>query len=202
MLAYLLKGIIIGLSIAAPVGPIGVLCIKRTLSEGMVSGFVTGLGAAAADTIYGIVAAFGITAITNVLVAQQMWIHTIGGMFLLYLGFRIVTGNPANEAAKAESKSLLGNFISTFFLTLTNPTTILSFMAVFAGIGIGTSGYISSAIVAGGVCLGSVLWWFILSGIMSRLRSKVNDSMLIWINRLSGMIIVGFGIWALYTAKG
>ncbi|HTB05618.1 MAG TPA: LysE family translocator [Bacteroidia bacterium] len=202
MLSYLFKGIIIGLSIAAPVGPIGVLCIKRTLSEGMVSGFVTGLGAAAADTIYGIVAAFGITAITNALVAQQMWIHTIGGMFLLYLGFRIVTGNPANEAAKAESKSLLWNFISTFFLTLTNPTTVLSFMAVFAGIGIGTSGYMSSAIVAGGVCLGSVLWWFILSGIMSRLRSKVNDSMLIWIKRLSGMIIVGFGIWALYTAKG
>lgn len=168
----------------------------------MVSGFVTGLGAAAADTIYGIVAAFGITAITNVLVAQQMWIHTIGGMFLLYLGFRIVIGNSANEAAKAESKSLLGNFISTFFLTLTNPTTVLSFIAVFAGIGIGTSGYMSSAIVAGGVCLGSVLWWFILNGIMSRLRSKVNDSALIWINRLSGMIIVGFGIWALYTAKG
>jgi threonine/homoserine/homoserine lactone efflux protein len=201
MLAYLLKGIIIGLSIAAPVGPIGVLCIKRTLSEGRVAGFVTGLGAAAADTVYGIIAAFGLTAITSILIAQQIWIHTIGGMFLLYLGFRIITGEPASEAAKTESKTLFGNFVSTFFLTLTNPTTILSFMAVFAGIGVGANGYMASAIVAGGVCLGSALWWFILSGTLSMFRSKVNDSALIWINRVSGIMIIAFGIWSLYSAQ-
>jgi len=197
MLGYLLKGIIIGFSIAAPVGPIGVLCIKRTLTEGRSAGFVTGLGAAAADTMYGVIAAFGLTAITGLLVAQQVWIHSIGGAFLLYLGIKILLSKPADESATAEKKSLFGNFISTFFLTITNPTTILSFMAVFAGIGVGAGNYTDSAIVAAGVCLGSSAWWFILSGVMSLLRSRINNSALVWINRCSGLLIISFGIWSI-----
>lgn len=198
---YLIKGLIIGFSIAAPVGPIGVLTIKRTLTEGRISGFVTGMGAAMADAVYGMVAGFGLTAISSFLLTQEFWIKLIGGLFLLYLGVRSFIAKPASKAAEVDSKGLFSNLISTFFLTVTNPTTILSFIAIFAGLGLGTAstGYSSSIAMVLGIFTGSALWWFILSAVVSLFQAKITPGRLIWINRLSGLIIISFAVIALYS---
>ena len=198
---YLIKGLIIGFSVAAPVGPIGVLTIKRTLTEGRVSGFVTGMGAALADTVYGIIAGFGLAAISSFILTQEFWMKLVGGLFLLYLGIKSFVKKPASEAANIDSKGLFNNFISTFFLTVTNPTTIFSFLAIFAGLGLGTTKteYTSSMTLVLGVFIGSALWWLILSSLVSYFRSKITTNRLIWINRLSGIIIISFGLLALYA---
>src|SRR5262245_4777720 len=129
-LSLLLRGLIIGFSIAAPVGPIGVLVIRRTLAEGRVAGLVTGLGAATADALYGCIAGFGLTVIAELLVSQTLWVRLIGGLFLCYLGVRSFLAAPAERAASAAGANLLGAYLATFALTLSNPTTILSFIAV------------------------------------------------------------------------
>ncbi|MBI3233818.1 MAG: LysE family transporter [Bacteroidetes bacterium] len=121
---YFVKGLLIGFSVAAPVGPIGVLTIKRTLTEGRVSGFVTGMGAALADSVYGIIASFGLTVISSFLLTQEFWMKLIGGLFLLFLGIKSLFSKPTSKAANLDSKGLFNNFISTFFLTVTNPTTL------------------------------------------------------------------------------
>jgi len=198
---YFIKGLIIGVSVAAPVGPIGVLTIKRTLTEDRTSGFVTGMGAALADTVYGIIAGCGLTAISSFLLTQAFWLKLIGGLFLLFLGVKSFMSKPPEKSAEIASKGLFYNFISTFFLTVTNPSTILSFLAIFAGLGLGSSktDYFSSMILVFGVFLGSALWWFILSFTVSFFRSKVTDNRLVWINRISGALITAFGLWTLYS---
>ena len=198
---YLIKGFIIGFSIAAPVGPIGVLTIKRTLTEGRISGFVTGIGAAFADAAYGAVAGFGLIAISSFLVSQEFAIKLIGGLFLFYLGVRSFLSKPATEEAAVASKGLLNNFVSTFFLTLTNPSTIVSFIAIFAGLGLAsaTANYFSSMAIVFGVFIGSALWWFILSSIVSFFRHKITPDRLVWVNRLSGIVLGSFGVFALYS---
>lgn len=145
-LAFLIKGVIIGFSIAAPVGPIGVLCIRRTLAEGRLSGFLSGLGAATADATYGIIAGFGLTSIANFLIGQQLWLRLIGGLFLCYLGIKTFKTTTLDETISSKKQGLLGNYFSAFLLTITNPMTIISFAAVFAGLGIGTlqTNYFSS----------------------------------------------------------
>ena len=135
-LALLWRGALIGLAIAAPVGPIGLLCIQRTLQDGRKYGFVSGLGAASADGIYGSVAGFGLTSISGFLAARQMWLALIGGLFLCYLGLRTFLSQPAEKAVYAQRGSLFKAYAATFLLTLTNPITILSFMAIFAGLGL------------------------------------------------------------------
>lgn len=199
--ALLLKGLIIGLSIAAPVGPIGVLCIKRTLAEGRVYGFISGLGAATADGIYGCIAGFSLAVIANFLIAQQIWLHLIGGLFLCYLGLVTFQSNPALEELKASKKGLLGAYTSTLFLTLTNPLTILSFTAIFAGLGLGstTNTYNSAGLLVLGVFTGSALWWLALSSGVSIFRKKFDYSALVWVNKISGLIIGGFGLLALIS---
>jgi len=200
-ITYLLKGLIIGFSIAAPVGPIGILCIKRTLSSGRLVGLVSGLGAASADALYGCVAAFGLTFIANFLINQQLWLRLLGGLFLCYLGIKTFISKPAGEGGQSQQLTVLGAYGSTFFLTLTNPLTILSFAAVFAGLGLVEEGikYASAAVIVLGVFLGSAAWWFILSGITSLLRERVSVNGLRWVNRISGLIILGFGIAALLS---
>lgn len=196
--ALLLKGMVIGFSIAAPVGPIGVLCIRRTLAEGRAAGLLSGLGAATADALYGAVAGLGLTFISSQLEGQQVWLRLFGGLFLLYLGVRTFIVHPAAEAAKASSRGLLGAYLSTFFLTLANPTTILSFVAVFAGLGAGGGGdYLSAALLVTGVFIGSAFWWLLLSGVVGALRSRFNPRAMSWVNRLSGIAIGGFGLLAL-----
>jgi len=198
---YLIKGFIIGFSIAAPVGPIGVLTIKRTLTEGRLSGFVTGMGAAMADTLYGVIAGFGLTVVSSFIMTQEFWMKLVGGLFLLFLGIKSFIAKPASTAANLDSKGLFNNFISTFFLTVTNPATILSFLAIFAGLGLGTTktDYSSSISLVLGVFIGSGLWWFILSSAVSRFQSKITPVRLTWINRLSGLLILSFGVFALYS---
>lgn len=200
-LDFLLKGFIIGFSVAAPVGPIGVLTIKRTLTEGRVAGFVTGMGAALADTVYGVVAGFGLTAISSFLFTQAFWLQLIGGLFLLYLGVKTIVSKPASKAATTNSKGLFNNFISTFFLTVTNPSTVFSFIAIFAGFGLGKSqaNYSYSMILVLGVFIGSAIWWLILSLVVGVLQTKITAERLIWINRLSGFILLSFGVIALVT---
>lgn len=198
-ISFLLRGIVIGFSIAAPVGPIGVLCIRRTLAEGRLFGFASGLGAATADAIYGCIAGFGLTFISSLLIGQQMWIRLIGGLFLCYLGVRTLLAEPAERPASVGESGLLGAYGSTFFLTLTNPMTILSFTAVFAGLGVGSASgdYGSAAVLVLGVFVGSGLWWLLLSGIAGAFRTRFSTRALRWVNRISGVVVAGFGVVAL-----
>ena len=200
-LSFLLRGFIIGFSIAAPVGPIGVLCIRRTLAEGRIYGLVSGLGAATADAIYGCVAGFGLTFVSNFLISQQIWLRLIGGGFLCFLGLRTFLSKPSEQAASTKVNGLFGAYASTFFLTLTNPMTILSFAAIFAGLGVGSAdgSYVSAAILVFGVFIGSVLWWLVLSTTVSMFLKKFTPSGLQWINRIAGIILVGFGLIVLFS---
>ena len=202
-LSRLFRGIVIGFSIAAPVGPIGVLCIRRTLAEGRLSGLVSGLGAATADAIYGCIAGFGLTFISNIFVQQQVWFCLIGGAFLCYLGLKTLLTKPREQAAPAEGKGLIGAYASTFLLTLTNPLTILSFAAVFAGLGVADASrsYVSASVLVLGVFTGSALWWLVLSGSVGLFRTRFNPRGLHWVNRISGIIITGFGLFALLSLR-
>jgi threonine/homoserine/homoserine lactone efflux protein len=200
---FFLRGLIIGFSIAAPVGPIGILCIRRTLAEGSTSGFVSGLGAATADAIYGSIAGFGLTFISNILISRQVWFHLIGGIFLCYLGVKTFLTRTAEQATSFKGNNLLSAFASTFFLTLTNPMTILSFMAIFAGLGLGSTGgnYASAGLLVIGVFIGSAIWWLVLSRIVGLFIKKTISQRLQWINRTSGIIITAFGVIALLSLK-
>ena len=201
--SLLLRGLIIGFSIAAPVGPIGVLCIRRTLANGRAAGLVSGLGAATADALYGCIAGFGLTFISSLLIDQQGWLKLIGGLFLCYLGIRTLLSQPSERAAVAGGRGLAGAYVSTFFLTLTNPTTILSFVAVFAGLGLASMGgdYASALVLVLGVFCGSALWWLLLSGGVATFRSRFDTRALRWVNRLSGVVIGAFGLVALLSPK-
>ena len=191
-----LRGIVIGFSIAAPVGPIGVLCIRRTLTEGRAFGLVSGLGAATADAIYGSIAGFGLTFVSSALIDQQTLLQLVGGVFLCYLGLRAFLAHPSDQAAQVRGSGLAGAYASTFILTLTNPLTILSFAAIFAGLGAASAqrDYFSASVLVLGVFAGSSLWWFFLSSVTSVFRSKFGVHGLGWINRISGIVILGFGL--------
>jgi len=202
----------IGLAIAAPVGPIGVLCIRRTLAYGRASGFVSGLGAATADAIYGGIAAFGLGVIANVLVGQRAALQLIGGVFLVFLGLRLMVEKPKklgltpdalpelhhrNAWRRINWRALGQDFGSTFLLTLTNPMTILSFAAIFAGLGTATV-YGGGVQVVAGVFSGSALWWLALSTMTGILRGwMLRSDGLRWVNRFSGAILLVYGGLAL-----
>jgi threonine/homoserine/homoserine lactone efflux protein len=195
----LLSGVIIGFSIAAPVGPIGVLCIRRTLAEGWLHGLISGLGAATADAVYGCVAAFGLAFISDFLIQQQVWLRAVGGAFLCFLGIRTILSKPSEKSHDWRKLGLTGAYGSTFLLTITNPVTVLSFAAVFASLGLGNgiTDYASAALLVFAVFLGSAAWWLILSSSVSLLRTTVTQRVLLWINRVSGAIILGFGVVAI-----
>jgi threonine/homoserine/homoserine lactone efflux protein len=199
-LTIFLEGLIIGFSIAAPVGPIGILCIRRTLTGGRGTGFISGLGAATADAFYGGVAAFGLTFISGFLLGNQVLLKTAGGIFLLLMGARILPSHQSHKEMRKESEGFIGAYLSTFFLTLTNPMTILSFAAVFAGLGISGMGknYFLATLLVSGVFVGSALWWLILSGSVGIFKERLSTYEL-WINRISGCVIMGFGILILLS---
>ncbi len=199
--SFFLRGLLIGLSIAAAVGPMSILCIQRTLQRGQRYGLISGLGIATADAVYGCIAAFGLTFISDFFVSQQFWIRLLGGLFLLYLGIRTMVSKPAERAAAAKASGYVSAYISTLLLTLTNPTTILSFVAIFAGIGVGgaSKSYASAIFVVLGVFVGSVLWWCFLTSVVSFLRARFTDVWLLWINRVSGGVIMLFGVVALIS---
>jgi threonine/homoserine/homoserine lactone efflux protein len=196
-----LRGLIIGFSIAAVVGPIGVLCIRRTLAAGFLVGFLSGLGAATADATYGALAAFGVSALTAVLVEQKTWLRLGGGIFLLYLGVTTLRAQPAHYAAKAPSASgLVSAYASTLALTMSNPMTILSFVAIFAGLGLGSVAGVTEAwFMVGGVFVGSALWWLVLASIVGALRQRLPATALKGVNVLSGVVIGAFGVQSLLS---
>ncbi|MEA1960680.1 MAG: LysE family transporter [Bacillota bacterium] len=193
------RGLVIGFSIAASVGPIGILCIQRTLSGGMWAGLVSGLGAATADGIYGLVAGLGLTMISGSLLAYRDPIQMVGAVFLCYLGIRIFFASQVsqNECTITPFPSVLTHsYLSMFCLTLTNPLTILSFMGVFAGLGMGhtEAGYADMWQLVMDVFTGSVLWWITLSLSVSVLRRRLSPTILRGINRGAGIIIAAFGL--------
>lgn len=193
----ILRGLILGVSIAAPVGPIGLLCIRRTLAYGRWAGLLSGMGSATADGCYGTVAAFGLTFVSQFLENQSIWLRVIGGLFLCYLGVTTFLAKPPTETATLSRTGLTGAYVSTLLLTLTNPATILSFVLIFAGLAPTGLGYGQASVLVLGTFLGSALWWVLLSGGVSLLRHRLTPRRLQWLNRGFGALIVGFGILAL-----
>jgi len=192
LLIFLLKGIVVGIIIAVPVGPVGVMCVRRTIFEGKLAGFVSGLGAATADAIFGFIAAFGLTFISDLLIGYHQWLRIAGGCYLLYIGGSAVLKAPELKAGSDQDvESLFRDYLSTFALTLTNPITLLAFLGIFSAIGFGDekATFDRAAILVLGVWLGSLLWWLALSfGLGSLLRS-FEARHLKWINRGSGSIL-------------
>jgi threonine/homoserine/homoserine lactone efflux protein len=210
---FFIKGVMIGFAIAAPVGPIGILCIRRTLLNGVVSGLATGTGAALADCFYGAIAAFSLAAVAAFLQHHAIWLQAVGGFFLLYLGLRIFRQQPrkgdeirSQRAYPHSPKQLARDFVSTFFLTLTNPATILSFVAIFAGLGLVDAqrepDYAMSALMVAGVFLGSLCWWCILAGGIGLVRHRLDHKALRFANILSAVIIIGFGLVVMGNLAG
>jgi threonine/homoserine/homoserine lactone efflux protein len=192
------KGLALGFSVAIPVGPINLLCIRRTICEGRLSGFVTGLGAATADAFYGFIAAFGVSLLWNLLIGNAGTMRLIGGIFLCFMGVRTFFTHPAITPAQPRrtAKTHLGAFVSTLFLTLTNPMTIIAFSAAFLALGIGgvASDNASALAVVAGVFAGSTLWWGILAGSVGAFRERFDFHGLRRLNRISGVAIALFGI--------
>ncbi|MBU6402182.1 MAG: LysE family transporter [Verrucomicrobia bacterium] len=195
---FLLKGIAVGFCIAAPVGPIGALCIRRSLTEGRLVGFVTGLGAATADAAYGGVAGFGLRAVSGFLIRETFWFELVGGVVLCGLGVRIFRSPAVEPAAGARAAGLRAAYWSTLLLTLTNPTTILSFIALFAGFGLSAIPHsLAAGLLVAGVFLGSALWSLLLSSGVGWFRARASSTWLRAVNRFSGGVILVSGIYAL-----
>ena len=192
----LLKSLVLGLSIAAPVGPIGILCIRRSLVDGRIAGLICGLGAASADALYGAVGAFALNGISTWLVRGRLWMTLAGSAFLLYLGGRIFRSDPP-ETTATSTASATGAYVSTFALTLANPLTILSFAAAFAGMGAGVVGYGGVVTMLVGVFVGSAIWWLMLTTVAGTARGRLSPPFFVAINRVSGALLMGFGLYTL-----
>ena len=196
----MVQGLIIGFSIAAPLGPVGILCIQRTLLRGRRNGLVSGLGAATADAVYGSTAGFGLTLISNAILAEQFWLRLLGGIFLCYLGARAVISEPKEKASRPVEGSLVKDFTSTFLLAITNPMAILYFAAIFSTLaGAAISNYTYSGLFVSGVFLGSLLWWIILSTSTGFFTSKFDAKKLRIANVVSGVTIIAFGAYFLLS---
>jgi threonine/homoserine/homoserine lactone efflux protein len=200
-LVLFLKGVVVGLSMAVPVGPIGILCIRRTLLEGRLSGFVSALGLATADVVFGCIAGFGLTFISDFLISQQFWLRLIGGFFLCAIGLKVLMTKVVEQEVTSRGKGLVGAYTSMFFLTLTYPMTVLIFLGIFAGLGIGSTkgNYLAIAALVLGVFIGSILWWAILSIFIGTLRDRFRTQNWQWVNKISGILITGFGLAVLLS---
>ena len=192
LLAFFLKGIVVGVVIAVPVGPVGVMCVRRTILEGKLSGFASGLGAATADAVFGVIAGFGLTAVSDWLIDYQQWLRVVGGCYLLYIGGSAFAAEPPREPESGnDPEGLLRDFFSTFVLAVTNPITVLAFLGIFAAIGLGgtqaTFGH--AAILVLGVWIGSLLWWLMLSFSVGYFRHSIEPQHFAWISRGSGAIL-------------
>ncbi len=197
--AFLLKGIALGFSIAAPVGPIGVLCIRRTLSEGRSSGLATGLGAATADALYGTVVALGLTFVSSLLAEHGPWLRWMGGGLLCYLGVTTFMAKPTFQSSVAADQGVLRSYSTALLLTLTNPMTVFSFAAILAGSGAAdpTSGRLAPALLVLGTFAGSASWWLVLTSAVHLLRARFDERSLHWLNRVSGAVLIAFGLSSL-----
>jgi threonine/homoserine/homoserine lactone efflux protein len=198
---FLLKGLAIGFSLAAPVGPVGILCIRRTLAHGSKRGIIVGLSAASADMVYGIIAAFSVTLISDFISQQQHWIRLIGGIFLFVLGYHTFFSHPATDTITNGKNGHARTFFSTFLLTLTNPMTLFAFAVVFAGIGLDRTmshhGY--AAFFVAGIFLGSLSWFSLLTSLVHFFRDIITTDGLVIINKVAGCLLTLFGVIALWS---
>ena len=188
----------IGFAMAVPIGPIGIICIRKTLTEGRLRGLIIGLGAATADMLYGCVAAFGLTIISSTLVSQRVWIRLIGGALLFFLGIRTFRALPTDPNIPIKSNGMLRSYLTTVFLTLTNPMTVFAFLAIFAAVGLGDGlSYFSATALVVGVFFGSGLWFLLLSSGVILFRKKLDLVGLRWVNKIAGILIVLSGVYAM-----
>jgi len=182
--------------IAVPVGPVGVMCVRRTIFEGKRAGFISGLGAATADALFGSIAAFGLTFVSDWLIGYHQWLRIAGGCYLIYVGGSALLAEPeARRSSEPDAEGLLREFLSTFALTLTNPITILAFLGIFSALGLTGDGatFARAAVMVLGVWLGSLLWWLTLTFGLGSLFRSFEARHLQWINRASGIILVVSG---------
>ena len=194
---YIIKGIIVGIAVTAPVGPLGILCIQRTINRGFFSGLVTGIAAAFADILYAIIAGFGVSVIADFLEVNQLVIRIIGGIIVTSLGIRIYISNPAKQyrRQKTQKRTYISDFISGFLITITNPIVIIVFGAVFASLGLDKAESGKSVVITIlGVFTGAVGWWFSLTILVNIFRDKINFRKLWWINKITGVLVVVFGL--------
>lgn len=191
-----LEGMLIGLAIAAPIGPVGILCIGKALADGRLAGFVAGLGAAVADTVFGAAAAFGIDALLPHAEGWETALKLGGGLFMLVLGLRTWRADTSIETVPAVGPGLWRDFVATFAVTITNPATIFGMLGVFAAAGpVVHAG--ESWMLAAGIGAGSTLWWLILSSAAGAVRSQITPKHLRRLNRASGALLFAFGAAAL-----
>lgn len=197
-LAFFLKGAIIGFAMAIPIGPIGVMCVRKTLTEGHLRGLTIGLGAATADLLFSCVAAFGLTVISSTIDSQRIWIRLTGGTILFFLGARTFRRSPDNPGISEGRNGILRSYFSTVFLTLTNPFTVFAFIGVFAALGLGKElGYFSASSLVAGVFIGSGLWFLSLSSGVNLFRKRLDLAGLRWVNKIAGVLIIISGIIAI-----
>lgn len=196
----LLKGLILGFCIAAPIGPVGLLCIRRTLQSGFFAGVSSGMGAAFADAFYASVAAFGLTMISDSLAEFRIQIRILGGLLLLLMALKMLLSKPITGNRKVTHRGLFGNLLTSFLITMTNPATIISFIAIFAGIGLITSDRYEAAMLVSGVLLGSSSWWVLLSSFIANVRTAPLAKNIKMINTISSVMLGIFGICAIISA--
>lgn len=199
MLLIFIKAVLAGFAIAAPVGPVGVICVRRTIRFGRMAGLSAGVGAALADAMFGIVAAFGVAAVKDWILEHMTLLQLAGGALLLLLALRIWLRHEHDRSRKSEPQTHLAAFALTFALTLTNPITILAFAAVFTTLGLGVTGIdlASAAVLVGGVFVGSSLWWVGLAASAGLLRHRLGDDIMLWLDRCTAVVLAGFGTYAL-----
>jgi threonine/homoserine/homoserine lactone efflux protein len=203
-LGLAIRGLVVGFTIAAAVGPISLLTIRRTIAHGWAYGFASGLGVASADASYAAIAAFGLTAISSLLISGRVALALIGGAIIVLLGVRTIRTRPTTVASADERPGLPGAYLSIYALTMTNPMTILAFAAVFAGLGFanGASTFGDAAVLTLGVLFGSSGWWLLLTAVVGWLRGRISTTVLAWVNRASGSALVIFGIVAIAGGVG
>ncbi len=196
--AIFIKGIIIGLLVSAPLGPIGIMCIQRTLNRGYMAGFVSGLGAATADIIFAIVAGFGLTIIINFIQEKHIYFQILGGIFVLYIGYRIFSTNPVKQLRlqRLNKTKLSQDFASVFLLTISNPMAIFLFIAIMAALKVANDLYsiFELSILIAGIAGGAILWWFVLASIANRFRKKIRLKSIWWLNKITGSVVFLFGL--------
>jgi len=198
---HLLKGLIVGFILPIPIGPVGILCIRRTMAYGRIHGFLTGLSAAISDMTYSAVAAFGITFVSNFIAGHQEAIHLFGGVVLLAVGLHTFRPRLINEAVAKKVTAPVITFISTFLVTFTNPMAVVGYAVVFAGIGVNdlVHNRIAAALLVAGVFLGSLAWFTLLTFLSRALRVKITGRGLDLVNKVAGTFLMLFGVVALWS---
>ncbi len=192
------KGLVLGLAIAAPLGPIGALCINRTLERGFWAGVAGGLGTAIADGVYACLAVAGFATVGTLIGWIERPLQVLGGLFLIYLGVLGLRKRPEVSAASVNARGLISTIAATFLLTIANPATILTFTAIFAGLGLTAGeGGTTGVLLVSGVFFGSLVWWFFLSAVVSLLRKRLPDGFSVTVSRISAVILIAFGLAAL-----